>query len=116
MRLQVNFRLGTGSLTLARQTGIVEGHGGAARHMKDFLKLQFMGLLARYIKRPTSSRIDLGLGSLDLFDGSVVGSLFPALVKAQLDPGLADGYVFFFFFSLFCCWESLSNVDSVRVT
>ncbi|KAL1985887.1 hypothetical protein VTN96DRAFT_7265 [Rasamsonia emersonii] len=74
VKIQVNWSLRAGSLTLKR-----DPHGAAT----EIMKLVFDKFRAKALQRPDSFFVDLELGGLRVYDGTTQGSLFPQIVRVK---------------------------------
>lgn len=74
IKFQVNSSLRAGSFTLKR-----DPHGKA----NEIMKLVFDNFRAKALQRLDSFLVDLDLGGLRVYDGTVEGSLFPQIAKVK---------------------------------
>lgn len=82
VKLQVDMHLKTGSFTLRR-----DPHGKVA----DIIRLLFDDFSTELTQRTDSTRLDLSLGGMRLYDGSTEGNLYEQMLRVKDAPPVPDG-------------------------
>lgn len=81
VKLQVDMSLREGSFTLKR-----DPHGKA----NEMLKLVFQGFDTKFLQRTDSMLAEVSLETMQLFDGTTEGSLFPQMLNIKTAPAIPD--------------------------